>query len=200
MATAKVAGITALSVNCGAPSATNAMSPRSSMRPGAMSPRRGVVAGSPHPNDSAARTTTIDRRMRRLLRRLVSSIYPSPSGGVTCPGPAVASGDDWTGKVRDRSLQLGHLRATGRALVTLQLRDERFQRCLTRRARLGLRRGQRRARRGDAIGRNALAALELIHVRAREREARRPAELRLPLRVEVCELHRLGRVDLVLRE
>src|SRR5438876_717435 len=42
-------------------------------------------------------------------------------------------------------------------------------------------------------------AVELIDVRARQRERRRPDELLLPLSIVVVEAHRLRRVDLVLR-
>ena len=45
-----------------------------------------------------------------------------------------------------------------------------------------------------------LRPLELIEVRARLREARRPHQLALLLRVQVVEPHRLGRIDLVLRD
>ena len=58
--------------------------------------------------------------------------------------------------------------------------------------------GQRRPRRGDRLGREALRSLELIEIRARQREARRPDELLLILRVPVRHLHRLRRGELVL--
>ena len=57
-----------------------------------------------------------------------------------------------------------------------------------------------RAGRGDLVGRLAAVALELVEIRARQREARRPHDLRLALHVQVVEVHRLRRVELVLRD
>src|SRR5690606_17992937 len=53
---------------------------------------------------------------------------------------------------------------------------------------------------GDACRGQTVVALELVEVGAREREARRPGELLLLLRVELAETDRLRGVDLVLRE
>src|SRR5690606_17137649 len=64
--------------------------------------------------------------------------------------------------------------------------------------RLGTR--QRPADLCDAIRREALPALELVDVGPRESERRRPDVLRLALRVQVIETHRVRGVDLVLRE
>src|SRR5581483_11567155 len=52
----------------------------------------------------------------------------------------------------------------------------------------------------DTVGREAAAALELIEIRPRDDEGRRPDDLRLVRRIGRADLHQLGRVDLILRQ
>src|SRR5437016_2909558 len=57
---------------------------------------------------------------------------------------------------------------------------------------------ERRARGGDPCRGEAVRPLELVEIGARQREARRPREFRLPLGIEIIEMYRLGRIDFVL--
>ena len=67
---------------------------------------------------------------------------------------------------------------------------QRRERAAARRA-VGLLRARERRRMAEMRSAlEPLRPLELIDVRARQREARRPDELRLPLRVQVVEVHR----------
>ena len=85
-----------------------------------------------------------------------------------------------------RSREQPHLRCVARARrIAIELRGERRERAAARRAGRRLGGGQRRAHGREPRRRQSVRPLELIDVRARQREARRPDELRLTLRVQV---------------
>ena len=93
---------------------------------------------------------------------------------------------------------LGPIAST--AQVAIQLGRQSIQRVPPPGTGCRLGAGQRLPHGGDSPVRQPLRPLQLIDVRPRQREARRPDELRLTLRVQVVVVHRLRRVDLVLRD
>jgi len=83
--------------------------------------------------------------------------------------------------------------------VTIQLRRQLRQRVPLPRARTPFGTGKRLPDGRDPATGKPLRPFELVDIGARQREARRPDELRLSLGIQVVEMNRLRRVDLVLR-
>src|SRR5262245_17247016 len=101
----------------------------------------------------------------------------------------------------DRGRGQADLRLIGGARgVPVQLRRDLFERLLPRLSRQLLRARQLRPRCPDPGGGKPIRSLELIEIRSRLREAGRPDELPLLLRVQIVEAYRLRGVELVLRD
>src|SRR6266850_7098195 len=94
-----------------------------------------------------------------------------------------------------------HLRTVRRPRgITVEVCGERRQHAAAGGSGSGLCTRENRARRTDAIRREALRALQLIDIRARDDKARGPGKALLIPHVLICELHELRGVDLVLGE
>src|SRR2546423_14275096 len=88
----------------------------------------------------------------------------------------------------------------GRGRIRIQLRRQLSESIPPRRSRCTLRIGQRLTHRGNPCPAQSVRPFELVDVRTRQSKARRPNELRLSLSVLIVEVHRLRRVDFVLRQ